>query len=169
MSSLLNVASLTLCRRVKFILTARSTIALVSTESKKLIFVEKDHQPDNTPHPKIIDLDRFVAFFRSLPTPLFSFGNLIVSFRTQKSVCDAIGSFRGLMISFNVEGLSSDGFSSNSFRRSCKSITSRRWFACASPATRRTCWKVLVLKSEISPTKMELSHRPTLLTNGSKY
>lgn len=71
---------------------------------------KQDHQPAEHFHTrKIIDLDHVVAFSRLFAiTPLFSFGNLIVSLRTQKSVCATIGSlcFRGLMISLNVECVS---------------------------------------------------------------
>lgn len=54
------------------------------------------------------------------------------------------------------------------FIRNCRNTTCRRLFAFANRATRRMSWRVLVSKSATSLMKMELSHRQTLLTNGSK-
>lgn len=54
------------------------------------------------------------------------------------------------------------------FCRSCKSITSQLWFVCASQATRRMCWRVLVLKFATLLTKTGPSHRLTSSTSGSR-
>lgn len=152
----------------------------MNSHSNLITHAPRDHQPVS--NPKIIDLDRCrsVALRQFFCKSLF--GLEIWSLRTQKKkrLRHRLGRELFARVDDLIQWNKMKMFVLLSVRwflifyqhfilhRSCKSTMSRRWFAYASPATRKTYWKVLVLKCAISPMKTGPSHRPISLTNGSK-